>query len=532
MPFLIRAPSRLTIADNPPDDPEGSYALRNGLYNTSLLKDLNLLNFAGSQIPTAIATAGTTSNTNGAIDASAQPIFSISDYLVPSLQTKVWEDWQAADDFTAFDPQTFSSDLSALPFQLGMDGLIGNTTIWENDLVPADQAYDEFVFDLSPSAFETPATVNVADLIVGPNSMASSVSPFELVMPNDSTYQDLALASFYGFNGPSTDSYSESGSDSDDAEDSDESEDDVDGDDVIEETKISSEAAPLAVVAEVTPIEADPDAVGQEDAEALPVRKPDDPNKRRMEESLAARISNDLGPEHTPGLIRILKGLTADQEDEDEGDDVEVDLSCLDETMLVEVYQYVETCCMQTMGSILAAEQRERAAKAAEMEALARQRTPELSPSHSYTSSSSSSPSHPSSLPTSPSKGRRLSNANRKRNGGGIHHGPLTMPFQHETSADDLEQDASWSATAAVTHPYKGRRKRSSTGASRKMQKDIVQQYQQQPQQQHQNDHPQRHYQVAVAATTVEEAAELRAAGGDDNEMELGEDAEIDVVGI
>lgn len=100
---------RITLADNPPDDPEGSYALPNGLYNPSLLKDLTLLNFGSTQpAVTAVNTVAVESaalGTNGSNDGSSAgtvtaPTFSISDFLVPALHTKVWDDWQAADDFT------------------------------------------------------------------------------------------------------------------------------------------------------------------------------------------------------------------------------------------------------------------------------------------------------------------------------------------------------------------------------------------------------------------------------------------------
>ncbi|KAF9994706.1 hypothetical protein BGZ65_009657, partial [Modicella reniformis] len=232
---------------------------------------------------------------------------------------------------SAFDPQTFtSSEFSGV--QLGLDGLIGNTPIWENNAVPSDQAYDEFVFDLTPSHFETPATVNVADLIVGPHSMASagtptatSVSPLELSIANTtSDYdQDLALANLYGFNEPSTGT--ESDSEESDAEDSDDFDEDDEGDDSNDESevpknamKIATESAPIIAKAAAQVIQAVNVTVQGNvhqhqvnlDAAAVvitPIAKPEDPNKRRMEEALAARISNDLGPEHMAGLFKILR---------------------------------------------------------------------------------------------------------------------------------------------------------------------------------------------------------------------------------
>ncbi|KAF9114369.1 hypothetical protein BGX27_011002 [Mortierella sp. AM989] len=522
----------ITLADNPPDDPEGRFLLPNGLYNTSLIKDLNLLNFASSQssasaAATAVSAFSTSDLTTNVQTVGSAPTFSISDYLVPALQTKVWEDWQASDDFIAFDPQTFSSDISA--FQLGLDDLIGNSPIWEDGTIPEDQAYDELVFDLPSTAFDTPTTVNVADLIVGPHSMSSSaaVSPLDLAMSNDSTYQELALANLYGFNDVSEASDSEFGSDSDedDSEDDGVEEEQLDRDEAEKSTpQVPNEpiliAPPMTTESMATDVTIE-DAVDEDIVISVPTIKLEDPNKRRMEEALAARIKNDLGDEHIEGLFNILKGPVADQENGDENEEMEVNLSILDEATLVEVYQYVESCCMQTMGSLIAAEKRERAA---EMEALERQRqmmqqrafadrTPELSPSHSCASSNPPSPPHPSSHPSSPSKNPRSSNSSHKKRHG--NNASSVMVANHEIG-DHLEQETLWTVTAG--HPYKsttGRRKRSNTSSRSKIQKDV--QYCQQPQ-----------------SYATGEAVILRAADNVDqsNEMEYGEDAEIDIVGI
>jgi len=436
-----------------------------------------------------------------------------------------------------------------MSLQLSLDDLIGNAPIWESDAVPADQAYDEFVFDLTPSHFETPATINVADLIVGPHSMASataSVSPLELTMANTSAYdQDLALANLYGFNECSTgtDSESESGSEESDISSDEDGEDD--GEDIGIETdsgmakvvgKTDAESTlAMAILEDVDPI----DIAAQQQTNPdipptaiVPVSTPEDPNKRRMEEVLAARISNDLGPEHMAGLFKILKASTDEQDECDDDDEVEVDLSRLDETTLVQVYQYVEACCMQTMGSILAAEKRERAAQAAaaaaaEAKSIRRthQRTPELSPSHSYSSSSSPSP------PASSSKsGRRSGNGQKKRQGNSYHDPAVTLHRRHQ-EADDIEQMAQ-NSTWNSGHPYKARRKRSNTVGSstsgRKTQKDHSSQQQQQQYPQQQTSTYLDHSSGAGAA----EAVVLRAAEQNMEEMECGEDAEIDVVGI
>jgi hypothetical protein len=300
--------------------------------------------------------------------------------------------------------------------------------------IPADQAYDEFVFDLAPSNFATPAAVNVADLLVGPDSMAPVVAPFELTMPSmDSTlnnYQDLALANLYGFTEMDVEpSDSTLGSDLSEAE----PESDTDHDnkivDMDEETaeNVDDKVQVLASsdrdmtdqsgLLEVRLNAAVEMSMGSSDLhQTHPIQTMTEaPNKRRMEEELAVRIGSDLGPEHMAGLFEILKrsssqsvvggnGLDDDDDDDDDDDEVQVDLSRLDETTLVELYQYVELCCMQTMRSILNAEERERkralSEAKAEKEATERQCwTPELSPSHS-TASSSSSPSPP--YPSSP----------------------------------------------------------------------------------------------------------------------------------
>ncbi|KAG0371546.1 hypothetical protein BGX24_001525 [Mortierella sp. AD032] len=428
-----------------------------------------------------ITTADATSN-----QTVGSATFSISDFLVPGLQTKVWDDWQGADvlnDYSAFDTQDFSSDLNGNPFQFGLDGLMGNAPIWDNNAIPADQAYDEFM------------------------------------------YQDLALANLYGFTDPTMGS--DSGSDSEVDEDA---SDDSDDDEMTKGAAASmSVPMPAAQVHSAAPVVHRQQPI----APATPAKR-EDPNKRRMEEALVARINNDLGPEHMAGLFKILNGSDVE---EDEDEEMEVDLSCLDETTLVQVYQYVESCCMQTMGSILAAEERERVAiaaakaaaaaaaaaaeAAAEAEAMEKERqryyaerTPELSPGHSSASSSSPSPPHPSS--GSSTKGRRA-NYTKKRSG--VQSNSIAM-YQ---AADDIEQDALWTAG----HASKSRRKRATQGSSvgvggggtdkgRRIQKDTtqIQQYQQ-PQ------HPLENV-VVLRAT---------ASADDDDEMEYGEDAEIDIIG-
>ncbi|KAF9437901.1 hypothetical protein BGZ76_010612 [Entomortierella beljakovae] len=504
--------------DNPPDEPEGRFLLPNGLCNSSLIKDLNLLNFGSTSTPSSstfdIDDISIHSQSTG---STTQP-FSLSEYLVP-LQTKVWgEDWEVTDDFTAFDTQTFS-DNNALPFQLSFDSFIGNSPIWENDVIPADQAYDELVFDLAPSAFDSPTTVNVADLIVGPNSMASStvVSPSDLAMTNDNTYHDIALASYYGFNASEI-SNSEDELESDDENDEEEDDEDEQVDDnenrdedvevilggvehIGRENGSINEmdlAIPLSVVPEPINIKTDSVDVAQEEVAAPVSKLTEDPNKRRMEEDLAARINNDLGPEHMEGLIEILmRGSAADNEVQDMD---EMDLSSLDEATLVEVYHYLESCCIQTVGLVIAAEQREQA-ECQMMQAAYFDRTPALSPTHSSSSSSSPSPPHPSSIPATPSKSGR----SKKRH-----------EAEHQT-----EQDNIW--TAAVNHPYKSsaRRKRSNTTSRSKAQKDG----------QHQQYHHSSHLSQGVSNC---EPVILRAAGDDsqNNDMDYGEDAEIDIVGI
>ncbi|KAF9402783.1 hypothetical protein BGZ94_004829 [Podila epigama] len=404
--------------------------------------------------PTTSSAAGTTGNTAAA--------FSISDFLVSGLQSKAWEDWQGVDDMADYsawtdcmDTQDFSSDLEATSFPYGFDGLAGNMPIWGNAMVPAHLAYDEFTFDLSPSAMEPPTTVNIADLIVGPNSAAPSVSPSELSLPTPfpadiNNYQDLALASLYGFTEPSRNE-STSGSDLEDDEcegsddncgDEGEDEDDDENDAELQAALLATaqeakEAALLEQkrIGELTPAQTS-ETVQELEQIAVPVAvavRREDPNKRRMEEALVTRISNDLGPEHMAGLFRILKGTTEQEEDDgDEDEEMEVDLSCLDETTLVQVYQYAESCCMQTIGSLLAAEQQQREREkvvssqstedeieifaavdtAAKSHRRGYESTPELSTSYSSSSSVSPSPPHPSSQGLSENTKKRANTPN------------------------------------------------------------------------------------------------------------------------
>ncbi|KAF9101609.1 hypothetical protein BGX27_011401 [Mortierella sp. AM989] len=469
--------------------------------------------------------------------------FSISDFLVPGLQSKAWEDWQVTDELNPFatgmDSQAFTADLTALPFQFGLDSMWDTTN---NSTLPADQTYDEFVFDLAPSNFASPETVNVADLIVGPNSMAPSVSPQELAMSNMpanyNNYQDLALANLYGFTEHESEvSDSNLGSDLSDVDSS--SDDEEDDDEEDEEDQDDDGEEPHQVQAQVSPIESDStvqsvtdtvESVAELDISSvedlnvaiamsltttdsfeLPApqqqQQPmvEDPNKRLMEETLVARINNDLGPEHMAGLFKILKGtVSQDDAEEDDEEEMEVDLSRLDEATLVELYQYVETCCMQTIKSIFTAEDQERkrvaAAKAqqrlSEKARYFEQRTPELSPSHSY-SSASPSPPHPSS--SSYNVNGCGSSNNKKRSAATS----TSCTNYYERSGVEEQTEALWMAAQ-----HKSKRKRMTnnspicmggggTGKGRRIQKSFEQ---------------------------VQEDL--------DEDFEIGEDDEIDVVGI
>ncbi|KAF9904054.1 hypothetical protein BX616_001410 [Lobosporangium transversale] len=468
--------------------------------------------------------------------------FSISDFLVSGLQSKAWEDWQLNDELNLFatgmDSQDFTSDLAALPFGFEPDSMWDTTTGATNVATdfPADQAYDEFVFDLGPSNFAVPETVNVADLIVGPNSMAPTVPSLELVSPsmptNFNDYEDLALANLYGFTEHDDDlssSDSDLGSDLSEASSSDDEGDDEDEGDM--EDELNSEESIVVddqLASDLTRNSnsqslflddrdsnaahvmspATVDTLQDQVTQQMPQRSVvENLNKRRMEELLAIRISNDLGPEHMAGLLRILKG-TGDQETEDDDEEeVEVDLSHLDEATLVEVYQYVEACCIQTMASILAAEEQEHkkavaeAAKAKKEQGLLlkkewTQRTPELSPNHSA-SSAPPSPLHSSSYNSS----RCGCNYSKKRSATvstscTIHYHPRGVEEQTE---------AQW-----MTVQHKPKRKRMN------------------------NNSP-----VCVGGGGTSKGRRKRISGpvaveqGQfDEEMDIGEDDEIDIVGF
>ncbi|KAG0211272.1 hypothetical protein BGX28_008217 [Mortierella sp. GBA30] len=419
----------ITLVDTPAE-PAECYPAGNGLKNLAHVEVLNQLALEAS------ALVGQNQAQAQTHISPSSTSFSISDFLVPGLQTKTWEDWQVADELNPFasgmDTQDFSTDLTMMPFQFSLDGMLGNA-MWDASTtsgLPADQAYDEFVFDLAPSNFATPTTVNIADLIVGPDSMAPSVSPLDLAttMPlNHNNAEDIALATLYGFTESETIAFdSDSGSDLSDAEsscdeDEDEDEDERDSDNeatvplIQASSRSTKEALPtensMAERIDATNVMFLKSVIHVPESLTEPQQQPvtEDPHKRRMEEALVARINNDLGPEHMAGLFEILKGSNG-QATEDEDEEMEVDLSSLDETTLVEVYQYVETCCMQTLGSILAAEERKRVAAENEAKkqlrmASRRDRTPELSPSHS-SSSSSPSPPHPSSCGSNSNKRR------------------------------------------------------------------------------------------------------------------------------
>ncbi|KAF9921384.1 hypothetical protein BGZ67_000535 [Mortierella alpina] len=199
--FRAGALHAITLADTPAEPERGFKSLSRA----------EVLNHLALEASALVGHAQPSSHTS--TSASSSATFSISDFLVPGLQTRTWEDWQVADELNPFatdmDQQDPSSDLASMPFQVGHDGMLAGT-MWDSSAalgLSADLAYDEFVFDLSPSNFATPATVNVADLIVGPDSMAPSVSPLDLAMPTMPTSfhmeQDSALANLYGFTDPS-----------------------------------------------------------------------------------------------------------------------------------------------------------------------------------------------------------------------------------------------------------------------------------------------------------------------------------------
>ncbi|KAF9155204.1 hypothetical protein BG015_010694 [Linnemannia schmuckeri] len=496
--------------------------------------------------------------------APATGSFSISDFLVPGLQTKTWEDWQVADELNPFattaDAQNYSVNLVPMPFQFGLDGVMMGEATWDTATaaaagsLPSDMAYDEFVFDLSPSHFSTPATINVADLIVGPDSSASStvISPSDLQMPfSHDTYEDLALANFYGFTEQDDSCIfdSDSGSDlsdvdsfSDDDDEDDDENDDDDDDKVDEMTTTSSKNSGLAPISEsvveledaTNTLALSSATVPEFAAQQTRVAK-EDPNKRRMEEALVARINNDLGPEHMSGLFKILRG--GDAEDDDEDEELEVDLSRLDETTLVQLYQYVETCCMQTLGSILAAEKEEQerqkkeavvaalaAAKKAQQEqealeyarALEMRSTPELSPSHSFSSSSPSvspSPPHQSSY----SATECGSSNNKKRSA----TNSTSCTYKYERNDVEKQAEALWMNTQ-----HKSKRKRMTnnspvcmggggTGKGQRLKKSMMM------------DQEEQQLQLQLQLQQQQQQQQQ-----DEENDEIGEDDEIDIVGF
>ncbi|KAF9982292.1 hypothetical protein BGZ75_006330, partial [Mortierella antarctica] len=157
--------------------------------------------------------------------------------------------------------------------QIGFDGMLAGT-------ISADQAYDESVFYLAPSNLATITTVNVADLIVGPDSMAPSDA--SRLAEDESIDTDYALQK----NAEITNS--------------------------LDSLDMHLEAAPLLK----------PMSEQQQQQQTVA----EDPNKRRMEEAFVERISNDLGSEHMAGLFKSLKG-SGGQSALDEDEDMEVDLT-------------------------------------------------------------------------------------------------------------------------------------------------------------------------------------------------------------
>ncbi|KAG9321862.1 hypothetical protein KVV02_002198, partial [Mortierella alpina] len=215
---------------------------------------------------------------------SSSVSFSNSDFLVQ------------ANIATDNDQQDLSSDLASTQCQIGFnDGMLAGT-------ISADQAYDAFVFYLVPSNLATITTVNVADLIVGPDSMAPSVSPLGLSMPTMPASfhmeQYPALASLYGFTDASL-SHSTR----------------TDASRLAKDQSIDTDYA-LQINAEITSsldsldmhLEAAPSLEPMPEQQQQQQTVTKDPTGATWE-ALVARISNDLGSEHLASLFETLKGV-------------------------------------------------------------------------------------------------------------------------------------------------------------------------------------------------------------------------------
>ncbi|KAG0381114.1 hypothetical protein BGX24_009943 [Mortierella sp. AD032] len=488
------------------------YTTQNAFYTPTEIEGSfsNLKNLSQAEVLHRLALDANNLASQGLIQqqGSSAGSFSISDFLVPGLQTKTWEDWQVADELNPFattaDAQTYSNNLVPMSFQFGLDGMMMGDATWDTAAggLPSDMAYDEYVFDLSPSHFSAPATINM---------------PF-----SHDTFEDLALADFYGFTEHDDAGIfdSDSGSDLSDVDSlSDDDDEDDDDDEMAEEELVATNKTNnLAPVSESVVELEDATNTLALSAASVPQFAPqltrvmtEDPNKRRMEEALVARINNDLGPEHMSGLFNILRGGDADDDDEDEE--------------------------LETLGSILAAEKEEQerqrkdaaaaaasaaataaaleAAKKAQQEQEAREyarafemrSTPELSPSH-YSSSSSVSTSPPHH--TSYSATECGSSNNKKRSA----TNSTSCTTKYERNDVEKQAEALWMNSQ---HKFKRKRMNNNspvcmggggTGKGQRIKKSMMMDQEEQQLQQLQQQHQ-------------EEESE-----------EIGEDDEIDIVGF
>lgn len=94
---------RITLADTP-DDPEGSYALPVSLKNMNMASIMSLnLNLNLNNLTTTPITNATQGSSLPLDTTHTQTnTFSISDFLVPGLQSKAWEDWQGMVDMNDY----------------------------------------------------------------------------------------------------------------------------------------------------------------------------------------------------------------------------------------------------------------------------------------------------------------------------------------------------------------------------------------------------------------------------------------------
>ncbi|KAI8888831.1 hypothetical protein K501DRAFT_329681 [Backusella circina FSU 941] len=139
-----------------------------------------------------------------------------------------------------------------------------------------------------------------------------------------------------------------SDSSSDDSSDGSSDESDSEDDDVVIPTTVANMSSRRGYSSSDSDSESDTENVTATETASSPVvSNYMYMHKRQVEEALLDKITNHLQPEKLPGILSI---LSTKQQHKQEDDEVEIDLSCLERELLVQLLSYVDACILEQNG--------------------------------------------------------------------------------------------------------------------------------------------------------------------------------------